>query len=152
MSERNRYFDFSASWSYDGDIVDDIMEAKRDSIIRALTAIALLIERKIKEKLNQHGSGRVYPSKRGSGTHQASAKGEAPAPDTTDYRNSWRATATESMGTFAVSVMSPLWWVFGRRLEYGGQGRSSSYTAPRPHVRPVLLENEAEINRILDTI
>ena len=78
--------------------------------------------------LSRAGSGRVYPSATGAGTHRASAPGEPPAPDTGSYRASWDVQKITPDGLS--------WIVFtpdkrGPWLEYG-----TTKIAPRPHALP----------------
>lgn len=84
--------------------------------------------------LSRAGSGRVYPSATGSGTHRASAPGEPPAPDTGSYRASWDAAKTRPDGL--------AWIVFTRDkrgpwLEYG-----TTKIAPRPHALPATVAHK----------
>lgn len=94
------------------------------------------IERSVREMqdllvndiLNQPGTGRLYPSNRGSGRHRASAPGDAPAPDTNTYRNSWKVD----------KISEHVWALFtaddrAQTLELG-----SVNMAPRPHLTPAV--------------
>lgn len=108
---------------------------------------------RMREMLSRHGSGRVYRSKTGRGSHQASAPGEPPAPDTRKYLESWDSEVVALPdGGVAVQVGTPLWSVFGRRLELGGRDKRGIYIAPRPHVRPVFENAENEIARDLQRL
>lgn len=105
---------------------------------------------KIREVLSRRGSGRIYRSKTGSGTHQASAPGEPPSPDTYRYLNSWETqVVTKPDGSVEAQVGSTLWNVFGRRLELGGKDKRGIYIAPRPHVRVVYEDAQVEIDKDL---
>jgi hypothetical protein len=136
---------------YEGnDLTEDLMGAVRMKAVPALEKVMLLLERRIKLRLSQHGKGKWYPSKRGDGTmHQASAPGAPPAPDTETYRKSWKAEWTIVGDELFGKVGTKLWTVFGRRLELGGFG-GGAYIAPRPHARPVWDENAHAIQKILD--
>jgi hypothetical protein len=98
--------------------------------------------------LSRAGSGRVYPSATGRGTHRASAPGEPPAPDTTSYRESWDVTQVDPTGL--------AWIVFtpderGPWLEYG-----TTNMQPRPHALPAAVAHkrffENEIRKAAATI
>ena len=110
-----------------------------------------LAVRKIRALLSRHGTGRIYRSKTGSGTHQASSPGSPPASDTGAYADSWKTIFVETPTGGYVAIGSTLWDTFGRRLELGGsaKGKSGSYIAPRPHVRVLYANAEAEIDRDL---
>lgn len=103
--------------------------------------------------LSQPGSGRWYRSKKKDGTrHQASAPGEAPAPDRGTYRRSWGARVENGANVVYALVGTNLWTVFGRRLELGGSDSRGVYIAPRPHVAVAEQQTVAPFNRILDGI
>lgn len=123
---------------------------------RALSSVGRFLKMRIKDKLSHPGSGRWYRSKLGYGKHQASAPGEPPAPDRGVYRDSWFYRTQARRGQFEVRIGTPLWTVFGRRLELGGVSTSDSgdsvYIAPRPHVRAVFEEERAKIQMMLDNL
>lgn len=83
--------------------------------------------------LNREGSGKTYRSRRGtsSGTHQASAPGEPPAPDTNTYRNSWQEEAETPDGLNRVVFTSDK---RGPWLEFG-----TADMEPRPHATPAAI-------------
>lgn len=135
---------------YEGnDLAEDLMGVVRPRAAASLKRVMELLERRIKLRLSQHGTGEIYPSKTGHGTHQASAPGQPPAPDRGVYRDSWMAEYAHVGNEFFGKVGTVLWEVFGRRLELGGFG-GGAYIAPRPHARPVWEDNQAAIQKILD--
>ena len=106
---------------------------------RAVAATTLALHGDIIERVSQPGSGRLY-TRRGV-THQASAPGEPPAPDTGSYRASIQPDLTDVgtrlEGRVATNDRRGPW------LEYGTRNM-----APRPHfapaleaIRPVFLKN-----------
>lgn len=105
--------------------------------------------RKMQALLSMRGSGKIYRSKTGSGKHQASAPGEPPSTDTSKYRDSWKTVFIETPTGGYLTIGSTLWNVFGRRLELGGADKKGVYIAPRPHVRVLYANAEAEIERDL---
>lgn len=124
----------------------DQMKFKAYSLV---TAIQRAWEkRKIRAMLSIPGTGRIYKSKTGFGRHQASIPGAPPAPDRGVYRDSWNVDVAETDKGYEVAMWSPLWDVFGRRLELGGWG-GGAYIAPRPHIRRVIEGADAEIEREL---
>jgi len=84
--------------------------------------------------LNRAGTGRVYPSRTGEGTHRASAPGEPPAPDTHEYRQSWKERRIDIAGleraVFTEDERGP--W-----LEYG-----TVKIQPRPHAMPAAIAHK----------
>lgn len=125
------------------------LQAMRDRARYAADQINRIMIEKLHAKLNIKGTGRIYPSKRGGGLkHKASKPGRPPAPDTGNYRDSWEAKIDESSFFVQASIGTPLWEVYGRRLELGGSG-GGVYIAPRPHAGPAFAETEREINRLL---
>lgn len=92
----------------------------------ALLTAGLVLEREIKLQLSHPGTGRIY--KRRSISHQASAPGEPPAPDTGSLRNS---IGHEAVGD--VLRVGSAMAVVPEALEFGTQR-----IAPRPFMRPAL--------------
>lgn len=139
-----------AKWAYSGDLEEDLNLVVGEKANIALTILGQVLKKGIEWKLDQAGSGRTYPSKRGDGTdHVASAPGEPPAPDTGEYRDSMEVHVRIYKWTYRLEFRSRFWKVFGRRLELGGWG-GGAYIAPRPHVRPVFEENMVLLQKTLD--
>jgi HK97 gp10 family phage protein len=112
--------------------------AVRLSGTRGLVEAALILERKIKQKLSQPGTGRIYP--RGKKVHQASAPGEPPAVDTGRLRSSIGHDETQILGeTISVRVGTNV--DYATPLEYG-----SYKVKPRPFMRPALEEAKPEMS------
>ena len=115
----------------------------QSQVVRAATV--LLTE--IRETLNQPGSGRVYPSRTGSGLHQASKPGEPPAPDTFELRKSGRI---EHHGvfprTFARVVVGGPRAPYAPPLEFGSRDRK---LLPRPFMAPSLKRATPKMRRIM---
>jgi phage gpG-like protein len=99
---------------------------------RAVMKLALELEADIKSQMAEGKSGAVY--KRGSGTHQASAPGEAPAIDTGAYVNSIQTTETKDGAEVGTNME------YGPFLEFG-TGR----IAKRPHFTPAVERIERKI-------
>lgn len=119
----------------------------RDRAVGIMTEINNTILDNIKRRLNQAGSGRIYKSKTGGGKHQASAPGEPPAPDRGVYRDSWIGRVIIGNDFVQSLIGTPLWEVFGRRLEHGGSG-GGAYIAPRPHVNPSIQDTAERVNEL----
>lgn len=85
--------------------------------------------------LSSPGNGKFYRSRKpGGGIHQASAPGEAPAPDTGKYRASIITRAGKGApNIYFLGVGSQK--DFARELEYGRPGGTRPPMAPRPHYR-----------------
>lgn len=82
----------------------------------------------MKSTLNHAGSGIQYPGN----PKRSSAPGEAPAPQTREYVESWDyAIGQLDAHTWFVDVGSPK--EYGPYLEYG-----TSIMEPRPHLRPMV--------------
>lgn len=96
---------------------------------KALRGAALVLERAMKLQLSHHGSGRIYH--RGGVTHQASAPGESPAPDTGTLRASIGSDTVDD----GIRVGTNL--LYGRYLEFGTLS-DEGFLAPRPWARPAL--------------
>lgn len=77
--------------------------------------------------LNQPGTGIQWPSL----PNQSSAPGEAPAPQSETYRDSWDYKVGEDEDGYFVDCGSPV--EYGGDLEYG-----TSEIDPRPHLRPLV--------------
>lgn len=119
----------------------EVMGLVKSRVISAMNYIHIAIL----TRLSQPGSGEMY------GSHQASAPGEPPAPDSGDLAESFEVLPGVSLqGTILTgTIESDLWGVYGRRLELGGYG-GGAYIAPRPYIRPVLEETEEHVQDILD--
>lgn len=96
---------------------------------RGLRGVVLEGVRIVKEELSQPGSGKLY--KRGSVTHQASAPGEPPAPDTGTLRESTNGEVIIRAGK-AKAVIS----VDGEQAEALELG--TEHIQPRPFISPLL--------------
>jgi len=109
------------------------LKGKAEAIARAdsrtIRAAGLELERAIKLELSKPGSGELYTH--GKVTHQASAPGEPPAPDTGALRNS---VGQEVVGNaLRIGVGMP----YAPFLEFGTIGEGG-FIAPRPFMRPAL--------------
>lgn len=96
---------------------------------KVITLEALEIQRELRKKLSQPGTGRMY--RKGNVVHVASAPGEPPAVDTGRYRNS--ITPTFFLGGMAAEVGTRL-VPYPKLLEEGSPG---GMIAPRPAFKPV---------------
>lgn len=101
-------------------------EKKRKEVQKLIVRTALLIEADAKRLLSTPGSGRIY--KRGSVTHQASAPGQPPAPDTGTLRASVHTDLSEIAGLVARVGTNK---AYGYWLEVG-----TSRMAARPWLKP----------------
>lgn len=116
------------------DRLGDVTRRVNASKVQILTTVAVALEGEIKDQLSRPGSGVTY--KRGkNGTHQASAPGEPPAPDSNRLVNSIHH---EVGGDSArVGTDEP----YAKPLEFGtttaGRGHHT-VIAPRPFMRPAL--------------
>ncbi len=109
----------------------------------AVAVSAKQVESEIQKSMRAPKTGRIY--RRGSGFHQASAAGEAPAIDTGVLRSSI-AVKIEPGGLSATIGVHDLTKVkYALRLEFGFVGRDSlgrAYKmAPRPFVFPAFEKN-----------
>ncbi len=117
-----------------------------DEIVRELSKPGHGRYYKIGKKRKQYGefkrkSGTFHEFFTSKGEHRSSSPGEPPAVWTSAYRDSWDFRAVRSGSDVDVYFGSPLYKVFGRRLEWGGEhkrGRTRIYIAPRPHLRPAI--------------
>ena len=93
----------------------------------ALEAAAKLLHAQVISELSTPGKGRIYEKYKPRRTHQASAPGDPPAPDTGVLRNSITIGPTETGYRVGTNLQSaPV-------LEFG-----SSSMAPRPFMRPAI--------------
>lgn len=107
---------------------------------KGLADVGVVVTNRVKKKLSQPGSGRVY--RRGTVLHRASAPGQPPAVDTGRLRASytWR-TGEDVQGPYVeigTNVEYAPW------LEYG-----TVKMRPRPHLRPAIEELRAEIRDLI---
>jgi phage gpG-like protein len=109
-----------------------LMGDVNDEIGEAILKLALELEADIKSQMAEGKSGAVY--RRGSGTHQASAPGEAPAIDTGAYVNSIQTTEIKDGAEVGTNME------YGPFLEFG-TGR----IAKRPHFTPAVERIERKI-------
>lgn len=124
---------------------------------RGVRQAALALERTIKRKLSQRGTGRLY--RRGKKTHRASAPGQPPAVDTGRLRSS---VGHERRGLLEYRVGAGV--DYAPILEYGSAKRGfahiertaqqmaagkrrTGFLAPRPFMRPSLSEAKAEMTK-----
>lgn len=89
-----------------------------------------------KEELSQPGSGRIY--KRGSTTHQASAPGESPAPDSGTLRESTDGDVLVRNGVVTAEIS-----VRGEQAEHLELGTEN--IEPRPILAPLLGRNASRL-------
>ena len=117
-----------------------------DEIVRELSHPGHGRYYKIGKKRKQYRSftrktGRFVEFFAKHGKHRSSLPGEPPAVWTSAYRDSWDFRASRSGSDVDVYFGSPLYRVYGRRLEWGGEHRRGTtriYIAPRPHLRPAV--------------
>lgn len=105
----------------------------------ALQRVADHLEDRLKDNLDQPGTGRVY-QKPGGGFHRASAPGEFPAKDRGILQDSAEAHVVPER--LAVHVGTPL--DVGLYLEEG-----TINMEPRPFVRRTVMDNAKQIEEIL---
>lgn len=103
-----------------------------------LRNVGAVLLRQVRKELNKKGSGRFYPSRRGSGLHQASAPGEPPTKDTGKLRRS--AHIEIKTGVVVAGVPSSIVRIIvdgpaAATLEFGSRSRTLK---PRPYMRPAL--------------
>ena len=126
---------------------------------KAIKKAVLYLERKLKQKLSQQGSGQVY------GAHQASAPGEPPTPETGELRASVTHNVTGgSIGTLPdpggsitdarANVGTPL--ERGYHLEAGFHGRPYGnprlplvFVAARPWFYNTIGQEKGEVRTII---
>jgi hypothetical protein len=103
-----------------GDVPDYSAE-----LSRFVTRASQMIRQRMREKLNEPKSGRLYPKRGGAGftrAHRASAPGEAPASDTKALENSLQIAKKGSLESELFSNLG-----YAGILEAG-----TKHTAPRP--------------------
>jgi hypothetical protein len=93
---------------------------------RRVGQLALTLNNEIKVGLSQPGTGRVY--RKDGRVHQASAPGQAPAPDQGELRRSWLVRKLEP-GTYRIASHLS----YAAALEFG-----TRRLAPRPYLRPAV--------------
>lgn len=137
-----------------GETLAKVREARREM----LTAAGLELVGAWKQELSTPGTGHVYvvghttgrlrkDGTRGTGTsrtHQASAPGQPPAPDTGALRNSIQMEYQESRGVVRVGTNL----VYAAPLEFGTRTAGRTHTtviAPRPAARPALAKAKARM-------
>lgn len=104
---------------------------------------ALVLERKLKEKLSQPGSGRIYRARKGRGQHQASAPGEPPAPDLGDLRKSIGQEVVSNVRRVGTGLLRAPSLEFGNIWPTSTGGKR--VLAPRPFMRPAADEAAEEM-------
>jgi hypothetical protein len=107
---------------------------------RLLKPASEVLVKHLKIELNQPGSGRVYPSATGRGTHQASAPGEPPAPDRGDLRKSVHDRVGNAPGT-RHAVVGP--HEAAATLQFGSRSRN---LLPRPYMEEALKRAKPEMH------
>lgn len=110
----------------------------RAAVISTLKTYAIKVQRTIKHKLSQPGSGRTY--QRGGVTHQASAPGEPPATDTGRLRSSIQHALQGLTAVVFTNVE------YARALELGYPANNLE---PRPFMRPSLEEHADDLRASL---
>ncbi len=108
---------------------------------RGLVEAALILERNIKRKLSQPGTGRIYPRGK-KRVHQASAPGEPPAVDMGRLRSSIGHDETRVLGE-VISIRVGTNVDYATPLEYGAPSKG---ILPRPFMRPALEESKPEMS------
>lgn len=125
-----------------------------------LTSAAVALEGAIKEELSNPGTGRTYvvgrtkgrlrkDGTRGKGklrTHQASAPGEPPAPDTGVLRNSIHHEVDQDKATVGTNL------VYAQPLEFGTTTAGKNHHTvikPRPFMGPALIKVRDKLNGIV---
>lgn len=138
-------------------VISESLKRLRANVPAAALVGAYVLETTWKEILNTPGRGRVY------GSHQASAPGDPPAPDTRELLESVRSVLVETDSPdveVAVRVQSddPVskFMEFGT-LPRGRQlnakagraalGSKLGGVAPRPHARPARAQAEAKMTQ-----
>ena len=67
-----------------------LQRLQQDAAIKALQILTISFQKRLRKTLNKPGSGRIYRVGK-TGTHQASAPGQPPAPRSGRLRDSWVA-------------------------------------------------------------
>jgi hypothetical protein len=99
---------------------------------------------------NAAPSGKIYASRTGEGTHQASAPGEPPAIDTGEYVRSWKVgkavhrRTRRSAVVFSDLRVGKRGWLLALLLEHG-----TTTMLPRPHIRVALDNVRRELRELL---
>jgi phage gpG-like protein len=129
--------------------IDNLMSR----IPRGLVAAGLILEGEWKQLLLTPGRGRMY------GTHQASAPGDPPAPDTaTMQRSITHQPIDESTLRVGTNIKYAAHLEFGtlprksQKKPVAGRGRLGSRlggVAPRPHARPAFTRAEPNMTAAL---
>lgn len=120
------------AWSHGFKKAERISDFAGAGLARAATV--LLVE--IRDWLDRPGSGRIY------GSHQASAPGEPPAPNTYKLRRSAKILYPKPQ--------QPRVQVGGRTAPYAAvleKGSRSRNLLPRPYMRPALKAAMGKMNR-----
>lgn len=139
--------------------------ALRRGAKRAVTRAAMHLERKLKEKLSQPGSGKIYQGKGRRHSHQASAPGEPPAPDDGELRRSVTHNVTGNkpktlpnpggiLENPKANVGTPLARGFALEVgfhgyPYGNKKLPLVYVAPRPWFYNTIEEEKGEVRAII---
>jgi hypothetical protein len=114
---------------FDQGALADLFESPAGPVAKDLVRRGLQVERRVKELVHQHGTGRLY-TRRGI-VHQASAPGEPPASDTGLYG----ASITQALEADVQGLVEKIGTndKRGPWLELGTRNM-----APRPHLVPGL--------------
>lgn len=136
------------------DLAEDFRKEISERAVNVLEHIGDILVTHVRTLLNQKGTGKWWPSKKGKGLwHRASAPGKPPAVDRGEYRDSFYSQVERAKYEWRVVLRSTLWEAFGRRLELGGTHTDASgksvYIAPRPHVRRTYDQTESVIAQAL---
>lgn len=111
---------------------------KPGAMTATLETVGFLVENELKKEYSKPGSGQVYT--RGGISHQASAPGEPPAPDTGQLRaRIHHLVGHDAIGAFVeVGVNDPR----GAMLEFG-----TRHIAPRPAFRTTTARMADQVGR-----
>ncbi len=119
----------NATIVFDQGALAELFESPSGEVAKDLVRRGIKVERRVKELLSQPGTGRIYT--RGNITHQASAPGQPPAPDTgLDSSTNGQALEVDGQGLdekIGTSDKRGIWFELGTRT-----------MAPRPHLVPGL--------------
>ena len=114
---------------------DEVFLKVFDQTIRNLNTLGNAMKKDMKESMKP-GTGRIYPSRTGKGTHQASKPFYPPAPDTKDLKNAIKSEVTVEGTDIYLKV-----GVLGNEEEVAYPYYLEIGTfkmAPRPYIRPCL--------------